>query len=79
MYSSRSARRACLAWPAGAIYNADMSDPINSTPVAVQTNPGFIDLGHQGDVDRTHIAARLRMSPTRLSPPRRFFRAQGTH
>jgi hypothetical protein len=29
-----------------------------------EIDPSLFDLGHQGDVDRTQIAARLTMTPT---------------
>jgi len=35
-----------------------------STLKPAQPDPSLFDLGHQGDVDRTQIAARLAMSPT---------------
>jgi len=35
-----------------------------STLTPAQLDPSLFDLGHQGDVDRTQIAARLAMSPT---------------
>ena len=32
-------------------------------PTDARPDPKFFDLGHQGDFDRTQIAARLRMTP----------------
>lgn len=38
----------------------------NTLPEEPQARPDpkYFDLGHQGDFDRTQIAARLRMTPT---------------
>jgi len=41
-----------------------MKAAINSTLKPTQPDPSLFDLGHQGDVDRTQIAARLAMTPT---------------
>jgi hypothetical protein len=41
-----------------------MKDPSVASPAPAQWDPSLFDLGHQGDVDRTQIAARLAMSPT---------------
>jgi hypothetical protein len=44
-------------------YNFDMKDTTVSTPTSAPPDPLF-DLGHQGEFDRTQIAARLKMTPT---------------
>jgi hypothetical protein len=41
-----------------------MKAETTSTLTPAQLDPSLFDLGHQGDVDRTQIAARLAMSPT---------------
>ncbi len=45
-------------------YNGRMKSENFSTPTAAQIDPSLFDVGHQGDVDRTQIAARLAMTPT---------------
>src|SRR5687767_6837875 len=45
-------------------YNAGMQEATDSTLNSAQPDPSLFDLGHQGDVDRTQIAALLAMSPT---------------
>jgi hypothetical protein len=41
-----------------------MTADTTTTRKPAQPDASLFDLGHQGDVDRTQIAARLAMSPT---------------
>jgi hypothetical protein len=46
------------------VYNFIMSESMQSSPKINTPDRAPFDLGHQGDVDCTQIAARLAMSPT---------------